>query len=249
MHTYPDVRKLPGPHPVGGPPGRHAAHSSRGAPARPLGVRTGRHGVRGQNSERALRVIAAGVLCGTALSLMIYQYQFRHLEAVVAAHLYRVFTPVLAASRAPVLWFGLGTTAAYGLDITPECSSALLIVPLCGLGMLLLVPRRLAVNRVIRGLIVAAAVMVAGNLLRIGVIAVAVRYGGLGAGYQLGHLILGSIVSIVCIGIGLTLLTVILVRRRPARSQSQRRGQSQRRSQSQRRGQRRGRNQRREVAR
>src|SRR6202020_3584937 len=105
--------------------------------------------------------------------------------AAGAPPLYRLFTQALAASRAPVLWFGLGTTAAYGLDITPECSSALLIVPLCGLGMLLLIPRRLAVSRVIRGLIVAGAVMVAGNLLRIGVIAVAVRYGGLGAGYQL----------------------------------------------------------------
>lgn len=224
MHTYPDVRKLPGPRPVGGPPGRHAAHSYRGSPARPLGARTGRHGAPRQNSERALRVVAAGVLCGTALSLLIYQYQFRHLEAVVAAHMYRLFTPVLAASRAPILWFGLGTSASYGLMITPDCSSALLIVPLCGLGMLLLVPRRLAVNRVIRGLIVAATVMVGGNLLRIGIIAIAVRYGGLGAGYQLGHLILGSIVSIVCIGIGLTLLTVILVRRRPARGQSQGRG-------------------------
>jgi exosortase/archaeosortase family protein len=222
VHTYPDVRKLPGPRPIGGPPGRHAAQSSRGLPARPLGARrSGRHGAApSESQQRALRVIAAGVLCGTALSLLIYQYQFRHLEAVVAAHLYRLFTPVLAASRAPVLWFGLGTTTAYGLVITPECSSALLIVPLCGLGMLLLIPRRLAVNRVIRGLIVAGAVMVAGNLLRIGVIAIAVRYGGLGAGYQLGHLILGSIVSIVCIGIGLTLLTVILVRRRPVRGQA-----------------------------
>jgi exosortase/archaeosortase family protein len=160
-------------------------------------------------------VVAAGLLCGTALSLMIYQYQFRHLETVAAAHLYRLFTPVLAASRAPILWFGLGTSASYGLVITPECSSALLIVPLCGLGMLLLIPRRLAVSRVVRGLMVAATVMVGGNLLRIGVIAIAVRYGGLGAGYQLGHLILGSIVSIVCIAIALTLLTIILVRQRP----------------------------------
>jgi exosortase/archaeosortase family protein len=160
-------------------------------------------------------VVVAGLLCGTALSLMIYQYQFRHLEAIVAAHVYRVFTPVLAATRAPILWFGLGTSAAYGLVITPDCSSALLIVPLCGLGVLLLVPRRLAVSRVVRALMVAAAVMVGGNLLRIGVIAIAVRYGGLGAGYQLGHLILGSIISIVCIAIALTLLTVILVRRRP----------------------------------
>jgi hypothetical protein len=226
VHTFPDVRKLPGPRPIGGPPGRHAAHSPRGLPAASLGARrNGRHGAPNQTGERTLRVVVAGLLCGLALSLMIYQYQFRHLEAVVAAHLYRAFTPVLAASRAPIIWFGLGTSAAYGLVITPECSSALLIVPLCGLGVLLLVPRRLAVTRVIRGLVVAGAVMVAGNLLRIGVIATAVRFGGLGAGYQLGHLVLGSIISIVCIGIGLTLLTVILVRQRPSRA-----GRSQRKA-------------------
>jgi hypothetical protein len=229
VHTFPDVRKLPGPRPIGGPPGRHAAHSSRGLPAASLGARrSGRHGAPNQTGERTLRVVVAGLLCGLALSLMIYQYQFRHLEAVVAAHLYRLFTPVLAGSRAPILWFGLGTSAAYGLVITPECSSALLIVPLCGLGMLLLVPRRLAVTRVVRGLVAAASVMVAGNLLRIGVIATAVRFGGLGAGYQLGHLILGSIISIVCIGIGLTLLTVILVRQRPSRTGRSRRGKARR---------------------
>ncbi len=212
MHTYSDVRNLPGPRPISGP-GRHAAHSSRGGPARPLSARSGRHGAPNESGQTALRVVAAGILCGIALSLMIYQYQFRHLEAVVAARVYRLFTPVLAASRAPILWFGLGTGAAYGLDITPDCSSALLIVPLCGLGMLLLIPRRLPVTRIAKALIVAGVVMVAGNLLRIGIIAVAVRLGGLGAGYQLGHLILGSIVSIIGIAVALTLLTVILVSR------------------------------------
>jgi exosortase/archaeosortase len=69
------------------------------------------------------------------------------------------------------------------------------------------------VSRIAKALIAAAVVMVGGNLLRIGVIAIAVRLGGLGTGYQLGHLILGSIISIIGIAIALTLLTVILVRR------------------------------------
>lgn len=159
------------------------------------------------------RIAAAGVLGGTALSLLIFQYQFRHLEAAAAARLYGLFTPVLAASRAPIIWFGLGTSSAYGLEITPDCSSALLIVPLCVLGMLLMIPRRLAVSRVTKALAAAAAVLIGGNLLRIGVIAAAVRVGGTGTGYQVGHLILGSIVSIICIAISLALLTVILVSR------------------------------------
>ena len=155
-------------------------------------------------------MLAAGSLGAIALSLMIFQYQFRHLEADVAGHIYGLVTPVLAASAAPIIWFGLGTSRAYGLEITPDCSSALLIVPLCGLGMLLMIPRRLPVGRVAKALSVSAVVLVTGNLLRIGVIAMAVRLGGLGTGYQIGHLILGSLVSIVCIGISLVLLTAIV---------------------------------------
>jgi exosortase/archaeosortase family protein len=159
------------------------------------------------------RIIAIGLLAATALSLMIFQYQFRHLEADAAARLYGVITPTLAASRAPIIWFGLGTTGAFGLVITPDCSSALLIAPLCGLGMALMVPRRLPVRRVAKALAVAAAVMVAGNLLRIGVIAMAIRIDGIGTGYQIGHLVLGSLISIVCIALALALLTLILTKR------------------------------------
>jgi exosortase/archaeosortase family protein len=173
--------------------------------------RSGRHGARQRPAPPAYRFLAVGALGGIAASLVIFEYQFRHLEAVVVAHLYRVFTPVLAASSAPIIWFGLGRSGAYGLEITPDCSSALLIVPLCGLGMLLMIPRRLAVSRVTKALAVAATVLVGGNLLRIGVIAVAIRVAGVGTGYQIGHLILGSIVSIICIAISLALLTVIVV--------------------------------------
>jgi exosortase/archaeosortase family protein len=173
----------------------------------------GRHSkVRPPMTSRG-RIIAIVLLAATALSLMIFQYQFRHLEADAAARLYGVITPTLAASRAPIVWFGLGTTGAFGLAITPDCSSALLIAPLCGLGMALMVPRRLPVRRVAKALAVAAAVMVAGNLLRIGVIAMAIHMGGIGTGYQVGHLVLGSLISVVCIALGLALLTLILITR------------------------------------
>jgi exosortase/archaeosortase family protein len=162
--------------------------------------------------------MAAGVLGGIASSLVIFEYQFRHLEAVAAAAIYRLFTPVIAASSAPIIWFGLGRTGAYGLEITPDCSSALLIVPLCGLGMLLMIPRRLAVGRVVKALVVAGVVLVGGNLLRIGVIAMAINVAGVGTGYQIGHLVLGSIVSVICIAISLALLTVIVSSRHGERT-------------------------------
>jgi exosortase/archaeosortase family protein len=159
------------------------------------------------------RIIAIAVLALIAISLLVFQYQFRHLEAAAAAQVYDLVTPTLAASRAPIIWFGLGSASAFGLVITPDCSSALLIAPLCGLGILLMIPRRLPVRRVAKALAAAAAVMVTGNLLRIGVIALAIRVGGIGPGYQVGHLVLGSLVSIVCIALALALLTLILTSR------------------------------------
>ena len=48
--------------------------------------------------------------------------------------------------------------------------------------------------------------LVGGNLARIGIIALAIRMAGLGLGYQVGHLIAGSLVSIVCIAASLVFL-------------------------------------------
>lgn len=153
------------------------------------------------------------LLGGIAAALMGFEFQFRHLEACAAAHLYSLVTPTIAASRAPIIWFGLGSPGAFGLVITPDCSSALLITPLCVLGVALLIPRKLAVHRVMKALTVAAVILVAGNLTRIGVIALAIRMAGIGTGYQVGHLVLGSLISIICIAVSLTVLTVIITAR------------------------------------
>ena len=173
-------------------------HSAGGAP------RPGRRSARG-------RVTAMAVLGGIAAALMGFEYRFRHLEAYAAAHLYSVVAPTRAAPSTPIIWFGLGAPGAFGLVITPDCSSVLLVAPLCVLGIALLIPRKLAVDRVMKALTVAALILVAGNLIRIGVIVAAIRVAGIGTGYQVGHLVLGSLVSIICIAVSLILLTVIVV--------------------------------------
>ena len=133
------------PDPVPGPPCQAwmpAKPSPRPQPGHRPPRHTGRHGATQRRPRRGPRVLGGPLAPGgIALSLMIFQYQFRYLEADVAGHIYGLVTPVLAASTAPIIWFGLGTSRAYGLEITPDCSSALLIVPLCGLGMLLMIPR------------------------------------------------------------------------------------------------------------
>jgi hypothetical protein len=152
---------------------------------------------------RTAGIAALGV---TAVALLVFEYQFRHIEAVAASTMISVMTPALAATKAPIIWFGLGQPRAFGLVITPDCSSALLLVPLCLLGIGLMIPRRLHAGRVASGLGGAAVMLVGGNLARIGIIALAIRVAGLGLGYQVGHLIVGSLVSIVCIAASLVFL-------------------------------------------
>jgi len=195
-HVHADVGR-PRPHVTAPfratPHGRHAARRAARAPAIP-----------------AARLTAIVVLTGLAALLLIFQYQFRHLEAAAAARVYSVIMPTLAAPTAPVVWFSLGTPSAFGLVITPDCSSALLIVPLCVLGMGLAILRKLALRRVCAGLLAAAALLVTGNLVRIGLIAEMVRWYGIGTGYQLGHLVFGSLLSVVCTAASLATLTLIV---------------------------------------
>ncbi len=181
--------------------------TSSEADARRLG---GRHSAGRRPMGAGSRVLAVGVLAGISFALIVFQYQIRHLEADAAARLYNLVTPAMAPPGAPVITFGPGTRGAFGLVITPDCSMALLIAPLCGLGMVLVRPRRPQVRRAARALAVAALVMVAGDLLRIGSIAMTIRMDGIGAGYRVSGLMLGSLVSIACIALSLVLLALML---------------------------------------
>jgi hypothetical protein len=156
------------------------------------------------------RVLAVGVLASIGFALIVFQYQIRHLEAAAAAHLYNLVTPAAAPPGAPVITFGPGTRGGFGLVITPDSSIALLIAPLCGLGMVLIRPRRPQVRRAAKALAVASLVMVGGDLARIGSIAVTIRWRGIETGYRASNLMLGPMVSIVCIALSLLLLALML---------------------------------------
>lgn len=132
------------------------------------------------------------------------------MEAVGAAWLFGWGTPTLAASRAPIVYFGLGRPDAFGLEITPECSSTLLIAPVFLIGGAVLWGRRVTPRRVLGAVLTAAVLLAAGNQLRIGLIAFLISRLGFHTGYEWGHLVLGTLVSIVFIGASLTLLVTVL---------------------------------------
>jgi exosortase/archaeosortase len=190
--------------PVSSGPGSATSSGPRGRRLR------GRHSAGRQPLGPAGRVLGVCVLAGIGFALIVFQYQIRHFEADAAARLYNLVTPAAAPPSAPVITFGPGMPGGFGLAITPDCSMALLIAPLCGLGMVLIRPRRPQVRRAARALAVASLVMVAGDLVRIGSIAMTIRMDGIDTGYQISNLMLGPVVSIICIALSLALLALML---------------------------------------
>ena len=154
--------------------------------------------------------MVAATLGAVIVTILLFQYQLRHVEAAAAATMYDLITPTLAAAQSPIIWFGLGRPGGFGLLITPDCSAAFLLVPLLLLGMGLVLPVRLALRQVLSALATATVVLITGNLLRIGTIAVAMRVAGPDTGYQIGHLVIGSAISVIFISISLVLITIII---------------------------------------
>lgn len=156
------------------------------------------------------RSSTATVLVAAAAGLLVFQHYYRHVEAVLAAAMFGVGTPTLASPGNSIVYFGLGRPHAFGLDITPECSSGLLLAPLAVVGAGLLWRRRIRVSRVVTAMAVVGVLLVLGNQLRVGLIAWLIEVLGIKTGYEWGHVLAGSLVSIVFIAGGLGLLVWIV---------------------------------------
>ena len=102
--------------------------------------------------------------------------------------------------------FLLPDARAFALKITPECTSAFLIAPFAIVGATMLLRRRLDPMRVLLGVSIAAVLLVLANQLRVGMIAGLIDGFGLQEGYKWGHLVLGSLLSIVFLAGSLALL-------------------------------------------
>ncbi len=153
------------------------------------------------------RLAAAVLLLVVAVGLLVFQKDFRGLEAALAAKLLGTGgTPVFAGHGTAIVWFGVGQKGAFGLEITPECSAAFLIAPFPMIGAAMLWRRRLSTARVAIAVGLTALLLMLGNQMRVGLIAYLIQVLGLETGYEWGHLVLGSLLSIVFIAGSLALL-------------------------------------------
>jgi exosortase/archaeosortase family protein len=112
--------------------------------------------------------------------------------------------------------FGFGRPGAFGLEITPECSSAFLIAPIAIVAGALASRPRLPLTRILGAFLVAAGLLAIGNQVRVGLIAWLIETFGLRESYRWGHTIIGSLVSILFVAGALCVFAWIVVRGRDA---------------------------------
>ncbi|HEY3608534.1 MAG TPA: exosortase P [Pseudonocardiaceae bacterium] len=165
-------------------------------------------------SHRLLIALLLAVAVGLVLGHLAYQTA----EVSLAGVLLRLFSSsgVYVATGQQTVYFGLGSAHPIGLTMTPECTSAFLLVPMIVVGALLIGLRPRIAGRVVLSLGVAAAVLIVVNQVRILTMAALVGLLGTDRGYYWGHTMVGSVVSVF--GGAIALVLFVWLATRPGRT-------------------------------
>ncbi|GAB1509081.1 hypothetical protein JCM33774_11220 [Actinophytocola sp. KF-1] len=145
--------------------------------------------------HRALAV----VLLLVAVSLVVWQRAYRTVEMTLAGGLIRLFTSdgVYVAEQRQSVYFGLGGDTPFGLRMSPECTSAFLLLPLFLVGAVMIVLRPRITRQVIGALGIAVVALILVNQLRLLMLVGLVNWMGTDRGYYLGHTMFGSLISVI----------------------------------------------------
>lgn len=183
---------------------------------------TRRAGLRDVRSRRRSNSYAVAlVLLAAALALVGFQQSFIAVEARATAWFVQLFTVGHAHSAGPVFFIGIGSGDVHGFEITPLCSTSVLLTPILVLGGILqLFPRYRSVDT-LRALAIGAPIAIAANLARYALVTFAYQAWG-PTGFDVMHHYIGSILVILCTAGAIVLMLVIatrgsLRRRKPGR--------------------------------
>ncbi len=145
----------------------------------------------------APRLLAVLLLLAAA-GLIVWQRAYRTVEMMLAGGMIRLFTAdgVYVAAERQSVYFGLGGDRPFGLRMSPECTSAFLLLPLLLVGAVMVVLRPRITRQVLGALGIAVVVLVLVNQLRLLMLVGLVNWLGTDRGYYLGHTMFGSLVSV-----------------------------------------------------
>jgi exosortase/archaeosortase family protein len=163
---------------------------------------------------RSRSQLIAGLLMFAAAGwLALEDKAFRHFEALTATPLTGFITGRHGAVTSnDLVFFALGTRRAFGLQITNECTSALLLIPLLVMMGSFTVFSRVPLRRELLALTVGAGLMFVVNILRVAGISWSTWKWGMDPGYKYSHVFVGSAFSLIGFVGAMLLALWVLVR-------------------------------------
>ena len=165
--------------------------------------------------ERLTRIAVAVAVGAAGLLVLVFSSWWRGVEAWTTAHSIGLVTShATAAFSGGIVVMHHGASSLSAFALTRECSVAQIMGAILIGGAPLFLVRRLSIRRVGLALLLASAVLVVANIVRLTAIGVAIQAWG-SDGFSLAHTYLGSLVTFVgtCLA-GVTFAAVLLARQR-----------------------------------
>jgi exosortase/archaeosortase family protein len=166
------------------------------------------------------RWLPTAVIGAIVVALVAFAWTYQSLETTVAGWL------IAAVSRVPVTTIGAGhlivvngdSPDGFGLTLTNECSSLPILIAFAAVSLGLVLTGKVPADRIGRSLTAAAAIAVVVNLLRLGIVGWFTVRWGTSSGFSWSHVYVGSVLTVLGIGVGTVTYGWVLVRgagRRP----------------------------------
>lgn len=154
-------------------------------------------------TRRAARLACAVPLLLAAVALFVTWTRLVPTEAALTTDVLDLaFGPGVGVDG-DVIWTGIGTDRLFGIELTPLCSTVVLLMPVLFFGgLLVLWLSKAPLWRALVGVAVGVALAVAANQIRFLLLVALWRGFGLG-GFQVGHRYVGSIEVLLVFGLAM----------------------------------------------
>lgn len=161
-------------------------------------------------SNRILRILVAGIALAAAAMLVVFNFEVRSVEAILAAITLDPFVPdgSFASRESFLVWIEPEHLVAF--QVTIECTVLIILVPLLLVWAAMLAFSSLKWWRAFVALAVTLIAVAAVNILRLAFIGWASYTWGMDFGFPLAHTFIGSLIGLIGFAGGLAALILIM---------------------------------------
>lgn len=163
--------------------------------------------------------VTAALSLAVAMVLM-HESGYRGWEAWVAGHATAMLTAMPAYVYRSTFYVDVGAPGIFGLRVTGECTSAIIVVGILGITAVLALLTRVPLRRLALAMLLSAGVFYLLNMARLVGIALATKTWGLDTGFYWSHIWAGGFITIIGVAGVLALYLATLGRMRRRRSPS-----------------------------